>query len=105
MQDDGSDNHTKPTPPEGYSPTDSDIGTPSASVEQTISSSVASVAPGVLDVSQPAARLPSGLLASVGNISISDAANQTGGGITSGAEPSLGFNVDALNLESIPGMS
>ncbi|KAJ2095561.1 hypothetical protein GGI09_004809 [Coemansia sp. S100] len=105
MQDDDGDNHTKSFPLEEYSPAGGDVVTPSASVEQAISSSGASLALGILDVSQPGAVLPSGLLASVGNISISGTGNQSGGGSTSGAEANLGFNVDALNLENIPGLS
>ncbi|KAJ2871661.1 hypothetical protein GGH93_004643 [Coemansia aciculifera] len=105
MQDDDGDNNTKSSPLEGYSPAGSDVVAPGASVDQAISSSATSVAPGIQDVSQPVTVLPSGLLDSVGNISISGAVNQSGGGSTSGTETNLGFNVDALNLESIPGLN
>ncbi|KAJ2701188.1 hypothetical protein H4218_001611 [Coemansia sp. IMI 209128] len=109
MQDnDGDDegNLTRPSPTKEYGPaTGSGAVTSSASVDQAIGSSVASTAPGVVNAMQPAAGLPSGLLASVGNISISGMANQSGDGGASGGEPSLGFNIDELNLEGIPGLS
>ncbi|KAJ2485781.1 hypothetical protein EV174_001511 [Coemansia sp. RSA 2320] len=102
--------------PKEHSPATSGDMEPGASTEQRTDSLAVTTpaAPSSLEDSLSTGGLPFGLLTSVGNINLSSTADSAEGFAGSGgrsgskssaADLSLDFNVDALNLENLAGLS